>query len=445
MSVILAGVNHKTAPIELRERLAIAAGQMEHVTRTLLTVPDVQEAMVLSTCNRVEFLTFQPNGAADLAAFAAEYFAIDPQEVAPHVYVYRAEDAVRHLFRVAASLDSLVVGEPQILGQVKEAWTISRSAGAINSHLDPLLQRAFMVARKVRAQTSIGVSSVSIASVAVDLARKIFGDLAGKTVLLTGAGKMGELAAKSLMHQGATRILFCNRTQSRAEALAERFRCAHGAGTGGQMAVSQAVAWDALHRHAAEADIVVTCTGAGEPIFTPAHARTYAARRKHRPIFFIDIAVPRDVDPDVNRIEGVFVYNIDDLQAVAAGNLAGREKEAQQAEAIIAAEVDRYSRWVRGAHAKESIVSLTQNLEDMRQHEMRRAAPRLASLSAAQRDAVEQMTRALVHKLQHGPIQALKRAAREGDLEALAAIEQMFSHGTSPGGTMPLDDEGEND
>jgi glutamyl-tRNA reductase len=255
---------------------------------------------------------------------------------------------------------------------------------------------------------------------------------------------MGELAAKSLMHQGAARILFCNRTQARAEALAERFRCAHAGTAQAAAAVSQTVSWDALHRHASEGVIVVTCTGAGEPVFIPAHARGYASRRRQRPMFFIDIAVPRDVDPEVNRIEGIFVYNIDDLQAVASGNLAGREKEAQNAEAIIAAEVERYSRWLRGATAKTSIVSLTRSLEQMRKQELERAAPRLSGLSPAQMEAVEQMTRGLVNKLQHGPIQALKRAARDGDLDALMMIDQLFAPENSAVlDAMPFENEGE--
>ncbi len=223
MNLVLIGVNHKSAPLQVRERLAIPAARLEEATLSLLSVPCVREAMILSTCNRVEFLTYQEPAQADLLEFIQDYFAIDKDALHPYTYEYRASEVVRHVFRVASSLDSLVVGEPQILGQVKESYTLARSVGGVNNNLDPLMQRAFTVARKVRNQTSIGISSVSIASVAVDLARKIFGSLQGRTVLLMGAGKMGELAARSLMQHGAGTIYVCNRTYERAVELAEKF------------------------------------------------------------------------------------------------------------------------------------------------------------------------------------------------------------------------------
>jgi glutamyl-tRNA reductase len=438
MNFVLIGVNHKSAPLQVRERLAISPARLQEATQSLLSVPCVREGMILSTCNRVEFLTYQEPAQADLLEFIRDYFAVDPTVLRPYLYEYRASEVVRHLFRVASSLDSLVVGEPQILGQVKESYTVARSVGGVNSNLDPLLQRAFTVARKVRNQTNIGVSSVSIASVAVDLARKIFGSLHGRTVLLMGAGKMGELAARSLMHQGASRIYLCNRTDSRAVALAEKFACAHGGGSREtasaaasqqdtpQADVAQAIPYASLHQYAVMADIVVSSTGAEEPIFQLQHAEAYAHQRKQRPMFFIDIAVPRDVDPEINRVEGIFVYNIDDLQAVAVSNLSNRVKEAQDAEAIIRQEVNRYAERMQSLDGVPSIVALQQNLEEVRQQEMRRIAPRLANLSGEQLQAVEQVTRALVSKMQHAPIQAIKRAAREGDRETMAVIQTVF-------------------
>ncbi|MEO6829501.1 MAG: glutamyl-tRNA reductase [Acidobacteriaceae bacterium] len=428
MNLVLIGVNHKSAPLAVRERLAISPGRLQAATESLLAVPCVREGMILSTCNRVEFLTYQEPAQADLLEFIQNYFALDSSALRPYLYEYRASEVVRHLFRVASSLDSLVVGEPQILGQVKESYTVARSVGGMDSNLDPLLQRAFTVARKVRNQTSIGISSVSIASVAVDLARKIFGSLQGRTVLLMGAGKMGELAARSLMHQGASQIYLCNRTDERAVELAEKFLCLHGAtsSTAAQPGVTQAIAYAALHEYAALADIVVSCTGAAEPIFLRAHAEIYAQRRKQRPMFFIDIAVPRDVDPEINNVEGIFVYNIDDLQAVAMSNMSNRVKEAQDAEVIIRQEVERYAQRMQSLDGVPSIVALQQTFEDVRQQEMRRMAPRLANLSAEQLQAVEQVTRALVHKMQHAPIQAIKRAAREGDRETMAVIQALF-------------------
>ncbi len=430
MNFVLIGVNHKSAPLAVRERLAISPARLQEATQSLLGVPCVREGMVLSTCNRVEFLTYQEPVQADLLEFIQNYFAVDMTALRPYLYEYRASEAIRHLFRVAASLDSLVVGEPQILGQVKESYTVARSVGAVNSNLEPLLQRSFTVARKVRNQTSIGVSAVSIASVAVDLARKIFGSLQGKTVLLVGAGKMGELAARSLAQQGASTIYLCNRTDERAEALAQKFS---GQLAGNGPSLAQPVPYASLHEYAAMADIIVTSTGAETPIFNSTHAHAYAARRKQRPMFFIDIAVPRDVDPEINRVEGIFVYNIDDLQAVAVSNMANRAKEALDAEAIIRAEVHRYTERMQTLDAVPSIVALQQNLEEVRQNELRRVAPRLAGLSSEQLQAVEQVTRALVNKLQHAPIQAIKRAAREGDRETLAVIQTVLDMGSGPG------------
>ncbi len=428
MNFVLLGVNHNSAPLDVRERLAISPARLQEATRSLLAVPCVREGMILSTCNRVEFLTYQEPAQADLLEFIHNYFALDVGALRPYMYEYRASEVVRHVFRVASSLDSLVVGEPQILGQVKESYTIARSVGGMNSNLDPLLQRAFTVARKVRNQTSIGISSVSIASVAVDLARKIFGSLQGRTVLLMGAGKMGELAARSLMHQGASHIYICNRTDERARSLAGKFTCQHAAGSRAsvQAGMAQPIAYASLHEYAALADIVVTCTGASAPIFQREHAEAYAHRRKQRPMFFIDIAVPRDVDPEIDRVEGIFVYNIDDLQAVAVSNISNRVKEAQDAEAIIGQEVERYAQRVQSLDGVPSIIALQQNLEEVRQQEMRRAAPRLANLSIEQLHAVEQVTRALVNKLQHAPIQAIKRAAGQGDRVTMAVIQAVF-------------------
>ena len=301
LNLVLLGVNHNTAPIEVRERLAIPAGRLADATRTLLHQPGIREGLILSTCNRVELVTLQEDGSAgiDLLRFLHEYFAVPAQTIQPHLYEFREREAVRHLFRVASSLDSMVVGEPQILGQVKESYTVAREVGAVSSQLDTLLQRAFTVAKKVRTETQIGSSSVSIASVAVDLARKIFGSLEGKTVLLVGAGKMSELAARHLIQQGASKILVANRTQSRAEKIAAQFinPAVH----------TESIPFDDLYAQADRADIVITSTGAPQKLFDRSHGQHFLHRRRNRPMFFIDIAVPRDVDPGMNEVEGCFV------------------------------------------------------------------------------------------------------------------------------------------
>ena len=418
MNLVLVGVNHKSAPLEIRERLAISPTRLPEATQSLLGVPGVREGLILSTCNRVELLTYQESAQANLLDFIRDFFAVEPADVRPYLYEFRAGEAVRHLFRVASSLDSMVVGEPQILGQVKESYTVARAVGAVQEHLDPLLQRTFTVAKKIRTSTNVGSSSVSIASVAVRLACQIFGSLHNRTVLLVGAGKIGELAARSLMQQGAGKLYVCNRTYERAVPLAQRFG-------------AEAIAFEHLHDFAAQADVVITSTGAETPIFAPKHGQAYAQQRKQKPMFFIDIAVPRDVDPAMNSVEGIFVYSIDDLQSVAASHISERQKEAQAAEAIIRREVQRYQDHRSTLDGVPAIVGLQKTLESVRQTEMQRSSARLADLTAEQRHAVEALTRSLVNKLQHAPIQAIKRAAREGDRETLAMLQGLFSEAES--------------
>jgi glutamyl-tRNA reductase len=420
MSLRLLGINHKTAPIELRERVAVprealAARCLELVG--IEGVPGVSEALILSTCNRVEFLTVAEPG-ADLAGFLHRHLGLDEAELRPHLYEYRDREAVRHLFRVAASLDSMVVGEPQILGQVKEAYTVAREAGTVAGQLEPLLQSAFAAAKKVRSETEIGSSTVSIASVAVDLARKIFGSLAGKTVFLVGAGKMSELAARHLVRNGVGTILVSNRTEARAVEMAERFADA---------VAPQVIPWTEMHLAASRADIVITSTGAAEPIFRKEAGQRFLHLRKNRPMFFIDIAVPRDVDPEMNRLEGIFLYDIDDLQAVAAAHLEERSREAEDAEAMIAAEVERYERKVRAVDVAPAIVGLQQRAEELRQAELKRMQGRLGELTAAQMAAVEALSRGLMNKFLHPPMQALKQAARDGDLARIEAIRETYA------------------
>nr|WP_184217561.1 glutamyl-tRNA reductase [Granulicella aggregans] len=410
-SLVLLGINHNTAPIEVRERLSVPLTRLADATRSLLHQPGIREGLILSTCNRIELLTSQEAlpSAPDLPRFLEEYFSVPAVLLAPHLYEYREREAVRHLFRVASSLDSMVVGEPQILGQVKESYGVARQVGAVSSSLEGLLQRAFTVAKKVRSETEIGSSSVSIASVAVDLARKIFGTLEGKTVLLVGAGKMSSLAARHLIQQGASNILVTNRTKERAEALAAEFL-----GTSASTAV---LPFDQLYSHADRADIVITSTGSDQKIFNRSHGQHFLERRRHRPMFFIDIAVPRDVDPAMNQVEGCFVYDIDDLQQVAQSNLADRGREAEAAESIVAKEVDRYQQRVQSLDAVPAILSLQQNAEAVRAAELAKSAKRLAGLTVEQQVAVDALTRSLTAKLLHPQIVAIRRASTAAEEE----------------------------
>jgi glutamyl-tRNA reductase len=400
MTFQLIGVNHRTAPLEVRERLAFSEKRLPQALERLAAHAGVKEGLIVSTCNRVELLARCKNGGADLRGFLHEYFGADHSEYDRYLYEFKDADAIRHMFRVTASLDSMVVGEPQILGQVKEAYAVARAVGTVNAQLDALVTRAFAVAKKVRTETAVASSAVSVASVAVDLAQKIFGDLKGRSVYLVGAGKMCELAARHLVAHGAGTIFVANRTHERAQALAEKFS-------------GQAIRFDELYETADRADIVLTSTGAPVTIFKREHVERFMSRRKNRPMFFIDIAVPRDVDPTVNEIDGVFVYDIDDLQQVVASHMSDRTREARKAEDIIAVEVDRFLAQLRTADVVPTIVSLQEHLETIRQAEIDRVRGRLGELSAEQELAVDAMTKGIINKIMHTPITALKSAARE--------------------------------
>lgn len=413
MSLSLLGINHKSAPIDVRERLAIAPGQLAAATRSLVQHPGVHEGIILSTCNRVELLT-EHESASDVRAFLSDYFAMPQALLAPHLYEFQESEAVRHLFRVASSLDSLVVGEPQILGQVKESYTVAREVGAVSTTLDRLLQSAFTVAKKVRTETEIGSTSVSIASVAADLARQIFGSLKGKQVLLVGAGKMSELAARHLIAQGATGILVANRTADRAQRLAEQF---HGL----------AVPFADLQQHAPKADIIVTGTGSRNHLFNVAEAQAILHKRRGKPVFFIDIAVPRDVDPDVNSVDGAFVYSVDDLQQVAATNMTARTEEAAAAERIVSDEVNRFQQRLQALDAVPAILALQQHAEQLRLAELDRARAKLATLTPDQQEAIESLTRSMMNKFLHAPMTGMRKSANDGDAAALEVIRRMFS------------------
>jgi glutamyl-tRNA reductase len=370
--------------------------------------------MIVSTCNRVEILAAVESPAIDVTSFLHRHFGLDHELLAPHLYEHRDQEAVRHLFRVAASLDSMVVGEPQILGQVKEAFAVARASGTVGGQLEHLLQSTFAVAKKVRTETEIGSSSVSIASVAVELARKIFGSLQGRTVFLVGAGKMSELAARHLVQQGAGAILVTNRTQERARRMAEAF-------------AGQVIPFEELYEAASQADIVISSTGAPHPIFRREHGQAFLHRRRNRPMFFIDIAVPRDVDPLMGKLEGIFVYDIDDLQQVAVAHLSERSREATAAEALIAGEVERFHQRQLTVNVAPAIVALQRQAEEIRQAELKRAQAHMGPLSAEQIAVVEALTRGLVNKFLHPPMQALKQAARENDATRLEALCETWS------------------
>lgn len=419
MKFQLIGVNHNSAPLEVRERLAVPEARLPEAIQHLVQQPGVEEGLVLSTCNRVELLTCGDKG-ADLRAFLSNYFGVTAEAIHSHLYEFQEREAVRHVFRVASSLDSMVVGEPQILGQVKEAYAVARGLGAVHSALEALLTRAFAVAKRVRSETAIGSSSVSVASVAVQLAEKIFGSLAGKTVYLVGAGKMAELAARHLISHGAAHVIISNRTHERALQMAETL--------GGQ-----AVPFDRLHETTGQADIILTSTGAAEPLFRREHGERLLKGRRNRPVFFIDIAVPRNVHPAVNDLDGLFVYDIDDLQSIAANNSVERKKEAARAEQIIETEVERFATRMKSLAVVPTILSLQEYCETIRQAEIDRARGKLGAITPEQEAAIEAVTRGIINKLLHTPITTLKSTATHPESSTIEdMVRRLFNLNGKP-------------
>ncbi len=401
MSIQLVGVNHRTAPVEVRERLALPDDRTDALARALVGNGRIEEVLVLSTCNRVEFLA-----SAEPEALRTEVFRRLPREIEGLeldervFYDHIGRDAVRHVFRVASSLDSMVVGEPQILGQVRAAFQRAKEVGTVGAFLDRLVTQAVRVARRVRTETGIGTMAVSVSSVAVELARKIFGDLDGLSVLLIGAGEMAESAAHHL-HTAGTRSMFVmNRTPAGAERVAA-------------MVGGEAVAFDRLLEMLQRVDIVVSSTGSPSFILSKSTAEGVMAARRNRPIFLVDIAVPRDIDPSINEVDNVFVYDMDDLQQVAAANAKQRRQEAERAERIVDDEVDRVLHRLRGDRAKPAIQSLQRRFESIRVGELERYQAKLRDLSEEQRAAVDAMTRSMLNKIAHHPISEVKRSAMD--------------------------------
>ncbi|MBV8818859.1 MAG: glutamyl-tRNA reductase [Acidobacteriaceae bacterium] len=420
MKFSITGVNHKSAPVEVRERLAFDDRSLAAALDLLKQRPGIQEGLILSTCNRVEVALAcdeNLNGDSEVESFLADARQVDPEWIRGYLYRYTDREAIRHLFRVAASLDSMVVGEPQILGQLKNAYAVAKDRRAINSFMDTLLTRAFSVAKRVRTETEIGSSAVSVSYAAVELAREIFGSLANKKVLLIGAGKMSEAAARHLKRCGVANIFVANRTRERAEEMAALFE-------------GRIVEYDRYLSFMPDVDIVITSSGAPGYIVDQAEMRKIMSARKNRPMFLIDIAVPRNVEPTVNELESVFLYDIDDLQKVVDGNLEGRQKEAEDAEQIVAEEVERMVTRLKTRDVVPMIVSLQEQLEQMRQAELARYHGKLSSLTKEQEEAVEQLTRSLINKMAHGPISELRKQASQPEgHHFVSAIRKVFRLG----------------
>lgn len=417
MKLSITGVSHKTAPVEVREGLAFRDDALPAALSDLTSRDGVAEAMILSTCNRVEIAVITEDRcepAEIVDAFLAERKAMDAESAGRYLYRHEGRDAIHHLFRVASSLDSMVLGEPQILGQLKAAYTSAKNCGALCGTLENLLTRAFSVAKRVRSETGIGQMAVSVSYAAVELARKIFGSLAHRTVMIVGAGKMSELAARHLRRSGASDVFVTNRTHERAVEMARLFQ-------GTAVEYTQFVA--ALPK----VDIVIASSAAPHYILKKEEMQRVIAARRNKPMFLIDIAVPRNIEPAVNDIDNVFLYDIDDLQQVVNANVRERIKEADHAEALVAEEVERMMARLKVAEVAPTIVGLQEQLEQIRAGEMEKVRRKYGPFTPQQEEALEALTRGIVNKIAHGPISELRNhAGRPDGAHVIAAFRKAF-------------------
>ena len=417
MNLLLLGVSHHSAPVDLRERVDFSRRGVSEALRELAAYPSPAEAVVLTTCNRAEIYVACEDASTTrqgLERFMSRFHDVPEHDLAPHLYVHTGADVARHLFRVAAGLDSLVVGEPQIFGQVKDAYAVASDERHTGALLSKLFTWSFAVGKRVRANTGLGEGAVSVSYTAISLARKIFGSLKALTVLVVGAGEMAELTARHLQSQQVRRIAVTSRTRSRADALAHKVD-----GT--------AVHWTAIDSELLKADIVVTATGAASPIIsTTSIARVMRARR-NRPLFIIDIGLPRDVEPTAGDLEQVFLYNIDDLHAVVDENLARRQEQTVRAETMVSGEVEAFVVWLNSRGTIPTVVALRRRFELVRQTELKRLESKLNRLSPEARARVEEVTQLVVQKLLLTPTERLKMAADEATAaQYTEVITQLF-------------------
>jgi len=410
--IVIVGLNHKTAPVEIRECLAFSDTETDTALEELRKHPTVGEVLLVSTCNRVEVLATTETISAAIEAvktFLSDFKKVSTEKFTPCLYIHTGDEAVRHIFRVAASLDSMMVGEPQILGQIKAAYqdaTRKKTSGVV---LNRLMHRTFFVAKRVRTETGIGDHAVSISYAAVELGRKIFGSLQDKKVLLIGAGEMAELAVDHLIHNRAGDIFVANRTFERGVALAQQF---HG----------RPIRFEEIPAHLQQVDIIISSTGSPGFIIGPQHVKGIMRGRRNRPLFFIDIAVPRDIDPETNRLPNVYVYDIDDLKGVIEENIQDRSREALKAERIIAEAVIRFRQWLESLSVVPTIVALQKKTDGIAAAELHKTLHALTHLSEYDREVIGRMTHAVIHKILHDPIMWLKHAGNDHERAVLLDI-----------------------
>ncbi len=418
MSIVLVGVNHKSTPLAVRELLALSDDACATGLRSLVDGEIVREGLIVSTCNRVEVLTETAAGRLNetterVIEFLTRANELPRSEFEKDLYLHTDDQAVRHLFRVASSLDSMVVGEPQVLGQVRRAYSIALEAGTTGRILNRLVHHAFRVAKRVRTETGIAANAVSISYMAVELGKKIFDSFAGRTALLIGAGEMAELAARHLVNAGVSNVLLANRSEEPARALATEL--------GGT-----SVPFSRLTDHLSRADIVICSTAADDYIVTERMMRAASAKRRNRPVFFIDISVPRNIDPAVGKIPNVFVFDIDDLESVVSSNIREREREAQRAELIVESEIMQFQQALRALESGPAIGALKQMFQDIARHEFKRQRNRLGPLTAEQESGIESLLLSTVNKLSHPMLSQMRHSSDASDAEIIEAWRDIF-------------------
>lgn len=415
MKTIVIGLNHKTADVDIREKLAFNGPKLEEGLLKIKDLPEVKEAVVISTCNRVE-LYLNVNDAEkayeSIKDFFAEFHGIPKDPLDKSLYLYDNIKAVRHIFRVASSLDSMIVGEPQILGQLKDAFEFALEKKTTGVLLNKLFKKAISVAKRVRTETRIAENAVSISFAAVELAKKIFGSLSEKSFMLLGAGEMAELAVKHIINNGVKTIVVANRTYDRGCELAKEFN-------------GRAIKFDDFLNEMVHSDIVICSTGAQNYVLSKSQMQKIMKERKNKPVFIIDISVPRNIDPEINDINNVYLYDVDDLKGVIDSNISERKKEAEKAEGIVEEEIEIFSRWISSLDAVPAVIALREKAESIKNEEFERLINRLPDIGEKERKAIEHMANSIINKLIHAPTVVLKEDSEDKDV-LIATIKKLY-------------------
>lgn len=416
MEILVVGLNHNTAPVEVREKIAFNGPKLEEAINILKTSGVVKENIILSTCNRVEIyagVTEDKEGIEGIKSFLSDFHNVPKDLLNKSLYIHKGQEAIRHMFRVASSLDSMVVGEPQILGQLKDAYDTALTNKATGVFLNKLMRKSVSVAKRIRTETKIASNAVSMSFAAVELARKIFDDLSTKSFMLTGAGEMAELSAKHLINNGVKNVYVTNRTTARAEELAQEF---HG----------KVILFDNFTMELHDIDIIICSTGAPHYILNKEHMHHVMKERKQRPMFIIDLSVPRNIDPKINELDNVYLYDVDDLRGIIDTNIQERAREAQKAEQIVEEEIGSFSKWTASLTATPTIVALRNMAEEIRKDEFEKTIRKMGPMEEVKIRAIESMTSAIVNKLIHPPTSALK-SETENKEQMLDMVQRLYN------------------